>query len=97
MDPDHTATLAKALSHPDRLRFLAGLEAAGELSPRAFAERSGVPLGTVSYHVRTLRGAGLVRQSRTAQRRGAIEHFYVLTPLGSAVLGWARSAPGRHG
>jgi hypothetical protein len=36
----------------------------------------GVPLGTLSYHTRLLRDLGWIELVRTAQRRGALEHFY---------------------
>jgi hypothetical protein len=34
------------------------------------------PLQNVSYHVRVLQSLGCIELVRTAQRRGAIEHFY---------------------
>lgn len=39
-------------------------------------------LGSVSYHVRELREKNLVVLRRTEPRRGALQHFYVLTELG---------------
>lgn len=94
MDPERIAALANALGHPERVRFLSNLATAVELSPRAFSERTGVPLGTASYHVRVLRGAGLIEQTRSEPKRGAVEHVYALTESGRAALAWARKAPG---
>src|SRR5215210_567303 len=53
--------LAKALSHPMRTRILAIID-----------ER----LPNVSYHVRALLDLGCIELVDTAQRRGAIEHYY---------------------
>jgi hypothetical protein len=47
-----------------------------EASPVVLAKRLGEPLGTVSYHVRTLYDLGVLDLVRTRQRRGATEHFY---------------------
>jgi hypothetical protein len=37
-----------------------------------------VPLNNLAYHVRGLAEAGVLRQVFTKQRRGALEHFYLL-------------------
>ncbi|MGA8746546.1 MAG: helix-turn-helix domain-containing protein [Solirubrobacterales bacterium] len=37
-----------------------------------------LPLSNVSYHVNALRDAGLIVQTGTTPRRGAIEHFFAL-------------------
>jgi len=42
----------------------------------------GFTLGTVSYHVRVLDDAKQIKLKRTGQVRGAIAHFYVLSPEG---------------
>lgn len=93
MDPERIAALGSALSHPDRVRLLDRLAHVSELSPRAFAQDVGVPLGTSAYHVRALRAAGLIEATRTEQRRGAVEHFYALSDAGRDALAWARKAP----
>lgn len=61
------------------------------ISPKELAKLTGVPLATVSYHVRLLAGLScgeqrshyaakpLLHQVDTKQRRGATEHFYALT------------------
>src|SRR5215217_839059 len=53
--------IAKALSHPMRARILGILD-----------ER----VANVSYHVRALLDLGCIELVDTAQRRGAIEHYY---------------------
>lgn len=67
--------LARALSHPTRRRILFILSDR-VASPREIAEATGVPLGRLSHHVRSLAKSGLIELERTEQRRGAIEHFY---------------------
>lgn len=68
--------IAKALSHPLRPRILQLLVELGEASPSELARRLGVPLGTVSYHVRLLHEHRCVDLVRTEPRRGALEHYY---------------------
>ena len=65
----------RAIAHPLRIRLLAMLDEQ-ESSPVMLAEKLKQPLGTVSYHVRTLFDLGLLDLVRTRQRRGATEHFY---------------------
>jgi hypothetical protein len=71
--------------------------ALGEASPHQIATRLDESLGTVSYHVRRLHSFGLIELARTEPRRGAVEHFYVLSetlvrddPLAEVVVGLAR-------
>jgi DNA-binding transcriptional ArsR family regulator len=66
----------KALAHPLRIRILAMLEEEAA-SPVQLADHLDATLGTVAYHVRTLRALGLIKLVRTRQRRGATEHYYV--------------------
>lgn len=70
--------LAKALSHPLRHRILRIL-IRRVASPNEIATELGEPLGNVSYHVRTLQRLECVELVRTAQKRGAVEHFYRAT------------------
>jgi DNA-binding transcriptional ArsR family regulator len=75
--------MAKALSHPLRLRVLQELTLKGEGSPVQVAGALGERLGNVSYHMRILHELGCVELVRTEPRRGAVEHFYrpVLLPF----------------
>lgn len=65
-----------ALSHPTRTRILDYLQVHDRASPAELAAAFGIPLGTVSYHVRRLETLGFLRLVRRTQRRGAIEHHY---------------------
>jgi DNA-binding transcriptional ArsR family regulator len=67
--------LAKALSHPMRTRILAILNEQ-IASPNEIAEMIDEKLPNVSYHVRALADLDCIELVRTAQRRGAIEHYY---------------------
>lgn len=65
----------KALAHPLRINILRVLQSR-VASPSDIAAEISAPLGNVSYHVRVLERAGLLKLERTRQRRGAIEHYY---------------------
>src|SRR5215210_2263070 len=67
--------LAKALSHPMRARILTILNER-VASPNEISEMIDERLPNVSYHVRTLLDLGCLELVSTAQRRGAIEHYY---------------------
>lgn len=69
--------VVKALAHPLRVRILGALERR-TASPNELAEELGAPLGNVSYHVRQLASAGLLKLVRETPRRGAVEHYYSL-------------------
>jgi DNA-binding transcriptional ArsR family regulator len=87
---DYDEKLAKALSHPLRLRILEALNR-GIDSPREIADDLGAKLGDVGYHTRKLHELGLVDLVRTEQRRGAVKHFY--RPTTRSILNarqWAR-------
>jgi DNA-binding transcriptional ArsR family regulator len=67
--------LAKALAHPLRARILVVLNER-VASPNEIAELLDERLPNVSYHVRALVDLECIELVRTAQRRGAIEHYY---------------------
>ena len=67
--------IAKALSHPMRARILVILNER-VASPNEIAEVIDERLPNVSYHVRALLDLGCIELVDTAQRRGAIEHYY---------------------
>jgi DNA-binding transcriptional ArsR family regulator len=83
---DATIELARALravGHPVRIRLLSQAEEGVKLSASKARELvPGVSLGTLAYHVRCLADAGLLRNAGLVPRRGAVEHLYLLTPLG---------------
>jgi DNA-binding transcriptional ArsR family regulator len=67
--------IAKALSHPMRARILMILNER-VASPNEIADDIDERLPNVSYHVRALLDLGCIELVDTAQRRGAIEHYY---------------------
>jgi DNA-binding transcriptional ArsR family regulator len=71
--------LAKALSHPLRVRILLRLTDSGVASPTQLAQALGVPVSNVSYHVGVLEDLECLELVRTERRRGALEHFYRAT------------------
>jgi DNA-binding transcriptional ArsR family regulator len=69
------AASLKILAHPLRQRaFNEAVKA--PVSAKELAQRLGVPLQRMSYHVRLLADAGLLRVVRRTQRRGAMETHY---------------------
>lgn len=67
--------VVKALAHPLRAKLLTILDRR-EASPSQLSGELGQPLGTVSYHVRTLHDMGLLRLVGEKRQRGAVEHYY---------------------
>jgi len=70
--------LVKALSHPVRANALAILNER-VASPNEIAKELGHPVGHVSYHVNILSKCDCIELVDTAQRRGAVEHYYRAT------------------
>lgn len=68
---------AKALNHVLRQHILfAAMQ--GEVSPIGLSKALGEGLSQVSYHVKVLRDDcdGMLEETRTEPRRGAVEHYY---------------------
>src|ERR687894_421849 len=83
----------KAISHPLRVRILARL-AERTASPNELAEWLDAPLGTVAYHVRTLRRLGLIELRRETRVRGAVQHHYRALPRPALTdEAWAGASP----
>lgn len=76
------ADRARALADPTRLTLAAALAATDELCVCDLAWVSDRPENLVSHHLRTLRGAGLVRS-----RRDGRMVMYAVTDAGRALLG----------
>jgi DNA-binding transcriptional ArsR family regulator len=74
-EQDLETRMAKALAHPLRARILSRLNER-VASPNELSRELGEPLGNVSYHVKALLELRCVELVDTAQRRGAIEHYY---------------------
>jgi DNA-binding transcriptional ArsR family regulator len=67
--------LIKALAHPLRVQILALLNDR-EWSPNELSEELVEGLSQVSYHVKVLFDFEMIEMTRTAPRRGAVEHYY---------------------
>ena len=69
--------LVKALDHVLRQHILLAA-VAGEVSPKALSKALDEGLSQVSYHVKVLRDDcdGMIEETRTEPRRGAVEHYY---------------------
>lgn len=74
-EQDVETRMAKALAHPLRARILDRLNER-VASPNELSRELAEPLGNVSYHVKALLELGCIELVDTAQRRGAIEHYY---------------------
>jgi DNA-binding transcriptional ArsR family regulator len=77
--------IARRVMHPTAVAILELLAAVAdsdepERTPRDLAGVVHKPLSLVAYHVRMLAGRGLIECVRTEPRRGALAHFYRLTP-----------------
>lgn len=91
---DPTQALLDALHHPLRRALLHRYVTAEEpTSPKYLAQSMRQPLSSVSYHVRELAKLGALEIAEEEQRRGAVEHFYEVTPLVTETL-WALAAMG---
>lgn len=77
LDEINDPRMVKALAHPLRLRIIDALEDRSA-SPSELSQEFGVPIGNVSYHVRRLEALGVLKLVDTAQRRGAVEHYFRL-------------------
>lgn len=82
--------LARALSSPIRAGIV-GTLAEGSASPRQLAERLGVELSCIAYHVALLRNMGCLGVAERKGRRATVESVYELRPRGVAALGSAQS------
>jgi len=78
---DKTQSYVDALKHPLRRRILRlAVDRNQELSPVQLSRDLDERLSNVSYHVRVLADHGLLALASQRPRRGAVEHFYVLSP-----------------
>lgn len=74
--------------NPTRLRVMLFL-LEGARSPKQLnlaLGRTPKQLGKTAYHVRCLADEGFIREVRAVPVRGAVQHFYVLTPHGERAL-----------
>lgn len=79
------AALGAIVSHPLRCRLLA-VFADRVASPTEIAQELKMPVGDVSYHVRTLKEAEMIELVEERPVRGSTEHFYRTSSFGLPVL-----------
>jgi predicted transcriptional regulator len=65
-----------ALNHPIRRTILRRFLDGPPTSPVGLAREMDGSLNLIAYHVKILAQNGVVRQVKTEQRRGALEHFF---------------------
>lgn len=75
LDLSPQEVLAKALSHPLRVKVLAILSKK-IASPTEISSQVDMPLGNVAYHVRVLEELGLIELVKEERAQGSIAHFY---------------------
>jgi ArsR family transcriptional regulator len=63
----HSAALFKALSDPTRLRILKAISLVSEACECNIVPSFGLSQPTISYHIKILREAGLIRSERRGQ------------------------------
>lgn len=79
-----------------RLRILTAIAKLGVASPNDVDHvLDDVSLGTISYHVRRMQAKGQLRLVRERPKRGAIEHFYEITPAAGDGLRTLATETGR--
>jgi DNA-binding transcriptional ArsR family regulator len=69
------ARVAKAISHPLRVRIMVELDR-GPMSPAEYVAQFGGNIENVAYHFRILIKCDCIRICGERPRRGAVEHFY---------------------
>lgn len=90
------ARLIEAVSHPIRLEALR-IFSYRVASPSEVAQELGENVSVVSHHVRVLKELDHIELVKTAQRRGAVEHYYrALVPICIDDAGWAKLSMARR-
>jgi DNA-binding transcriptional ArsR family regulator len=75
------ARLAHLFSHPLRVRLVTALAADGRGSATTFSDQFGdVTVGDCHYHLKALRGGGVIELAHSRRIRGATERVYRLAP-----------------
>lgn len=83
----------KALGHPTRLDALRIFNERDRASPNEVAKEMGVDVGHLAHHVRVLRDCDCIELVGTAQRRGAVEHYYRATKRANVTEEIAQALP----
>jgi DNA-binding transcriptional ArsR family regulator len=76
------------LAHPTRLRILDALRHGEPMSPKQLSDvvTPATSLANLAHHTRELAGMGALNPAGTRPVRGAVEHFYRLSPRGRALV-----------
>jgi hypothetical protein len=92
---DRLASGFRGLGHPTRLQILVALLPDAVLSPSQLRDRvtPATGLANVAYHTRELASLGLLTPAGQRAVRGALEHFYRLSPHGRALIELAERLP----
>lgn len=92
------AAAFRALAHVTRLHILVALRSQEQLSPTQLTAElgDGIALANVAHHTRVLARLGLLAPAGTRPVRGAIEHFYRITPQGMSLLELVGRVPGQE-
>jgi DNA-binding transcriptional ArsR family regulator len=90
-DPGELRRLASTfggLAHPTRLLILEALRDGQPMSPKQLSGHVTPPtsLANVAHHTRELAGMGALARAGTRPVRGAVEHFYRLSPRGRELV-----------
>lgn len=83
--PDHRLMLLKAVADPTRLAVLDSLAAKGARCHCDLEVELGVPANRLSFHLKVLRDAGLVRANRHGRRVRYCLEFGALDAIRAAV------------
>jgi DNA-binding transcriptional ArsR family regulator len=85
---EEIANSFRGLSHPTRLQILQALRKLGSMSPAQLVPviEPRIALGSVAHHTRELRDLGLITPAGTEPVRGALQHFYRLSPRGAQLM-----------
>ena len=84
LDLKVATALAKALSHPRRIKILQEAEK-GRISPVGFSKTEDLPVSKASYHFGELKKAGCLKIVDTVAA-AAVEHVYAGTAQGKKLL-----------
>lgn len=90
-DPGELRRLAATfagLAHPTRLSILEALREGGPMSPKQLSSCvvPSTSLANLAHHTRELAGMGALLPAGTRPVRGAVEHFYRLSPRGRKLV-----------
>lgn len=85
---DFGTRIARLAAHPLRRKILKMVSESGAegLSPNQCFKRIDEGLSQISYHFKVLREGEAIKKFKDVPRRGAVEHYHRIAPLGKTVL-----------